>query len=138
MVITVNIIEMKLLSYFIIKYGYKVYRMQAFVWNIYVFNMIWCERLYFKFSIDHLMPGLVSPLNELWDYKEQGIKEILCAMKLCIPLLYCLEVVFKYFEFVMLFTAGVSTGNLLPYIAISVLVMLPYIVTSRLWHQVVW
>jgi len=59
-------------------------------------------------------------------------------MKLCIPLLYCLEVVFKYFEFVMLFTAGVSTGNLLPYIAISVLVMLPYIVTSRLWHQVVW
>jgi len=89
----------------------------------YVFNMIWCERLYFKFSMDHLMPGFVSPLNELWNYKEQGIKETLCAMKLCVPLLYCLEVVLKYFEFVMLFTAGVSTSNLLPHIATSVLVI---------------
>ena len=47
----------------------------------------------------------------------------MCAVKLCIPLLYCLETVFKYFKFALLFTAGVSTGDLLPRIATSVLVI---------------
>jgi len=44
--------------------------------------------MYFKFSMDYLMPGFVSPLNEPWNYKEQGIRK-LCVLWNCVYF-YCI------------------------------------------------